>query len=121
MAKEKEFYVGITNPADARKNLLEASKEVIKSLQSYERIRHIRNEKAEQVSRFSNLMAELSSLIGQLKKELPEYSEEDLPKAKPQSKEESKEAKQPAKKSRASELQRLEKELSNIEQKLSGL
>lgn len=124
MAKEKELYVGIINPVDARRNLLETSKGVIKVLQSYERLRNVRSEKAEQVNRFSSLITEISALIEELKKELPEYNPEDLPKQKPAKiprEHREDELRQPKKPKAKTELDKLESELSMIEEKLKKL
>ncbi len=120
MTKEKELYVGVTHPVESRKALLETSKEVIRALQGFERIRHVRHDKAEQITRLSKLVSEISASLEQLKADLPEFSPEDIPKQKVQKPAPSPEEKM-ARKPRLSELQKLENDLSSIEEKLKKL
>ncbi len=50
------FYVGIKNPIDVRKNLLESSKYIIKNLQRHERFKAIRGEKIGQIMKLKEIM-----------------------------------------------------------------
>ena len=40
--EDKDFYVGINNPIDVRRNTLECSRELIQNLQSYENVKKVR-------------------------------------------------------------------------------
>ena len=42
---EKDFFVGIYDPQDVRRNVLESSKEVVNSLQSHDSLKSIRRNK----------------------------------------------------------------------------
>ncbi len=52
MAKKKEkeekevFYVGVTDPAELRKDILESIKDIITVLKTYENFKSVREEKA---------------------------------------------------------------------------
>jgi len=65
------FHVGIKNPDDFRRAVLESSKQVIYSLQRFEKLSAIRSEKIKKIIDIKNNIAELTQIIKVLKKELP--------------------------------------------------
>ena len=67
----EDFFVGIYDPIDVRRNILEGSKEIIKSLESHDRLKQIRKEKLKQYQFMKKIMRELDALIDRLEEELP--------------------------------------------------
>ena len=49
---EEQFFVGINNHLDIRRNLLECSREMIQSMQSYEKLTRIRDIKIKRIKQF---------------------------------------------------------------------
>lgn len=142
--KEELFYVGIQDPVEIRKTVLESSKEIIQYLQRYERFREVRSEKSMQMKKLREEMAEIHSLVKKLKTALPKTklrtrlhkheeeiakiaavkeSKESAVKKSPQKKQET--VKEPAadkaEKPKQTELDKLEEELSQIEGRLTNL
>jgi len=69
---EKElYYVGIQEPVEIRRSLLESSRELLQFLQRYEKFKAVRNEKRESVALLKAQMRDVSSLLNDLKKVLP--------------------------------------------------
>ena len=71
MAEEETLYVGVNNPAELRKELLESSKEVIGILKDYDDINSIRTEKIEKIMELKEVLAEIKKLISILNEKLP--------------------------------------------------
>ena len=72
MASGKDgFFVGVYDPIDVRRNLLENSKELIKSLQSFDALLKIRHQKVKVYRETKEVMNELDLLITKLKSRLP--------------------------------------------------
>lgn len=71
MKKEEEYFVGIYDPLDVRRNVLESSKEIIKSLQAFDNIEKIREEKLKMYKEMRRIMAELDLIVSKLKSRLP--------------------------------------------------
>lgn len=124
MPKEKEFYVGISNPMGVRRDVLETSKEIIQILKRYETFSHIKENKRAEMARFRTIINDITQLMTGLKSSLPPLKLEDLPR------EEASHVKRPvmAKVSKpqekvrsVSEIDRLEQELGKIEEKLRSL
>lgn len=137
------FYVGIKDPIEIRRSILESSKEVIQYLQRAEKFKQVRNEKAEEIAKLRGIMAETTKLVNKLKKQLPKAGirtplhrheeavmKEALVKELKEAKQEfakSTESTAPkvvekkvvAKPKKVSELEKLESELNAIESKLS--
>ncbi|MBN2368569.1 hypothetical protein JXC34_06115 [Candidatus Woesearchaeota archaeon] len=105
------FFVGIYDPIDVRRNLLENSKEIVKSLQYYDKLKEIRSNKLMLFQEMKTVMEELDLLVTKLK--------EKLPKSHLRKVQEEKEKHSPEKFS--SELDQLEKQLRIIENELSGM
>lgn len=126
MAGEELLFKKIDSPVEFRRNILEASKIVVHSLQKYERLKAVRIKKAELVIKLKDLVREIDMLTTKLKKEFPDLIfktkeiKRELKKEKkePESKKE-KEAKPDKKPSR--ELVDLEKQLKEIESKLESI
>ena len=133
MKEEVPLYVGIENPQEFRRSLLEASKSVIRALQRYEGISGIRERKFREMERYKQLANELAGLLRQLKNELPNYNLKSLPRsaaigfeARPAAElggtgvmAEERIKTQHTKK--LTEVERLEQELGQIEEKLRSL
>lgn len=77
---EKNFYVGISEPKEVRKNILEASKEFLQALQGYEQVKDLREEKQKAIWELKGILAEVSAKIPVLRTELPHYKISELPK-----------------------------------------
>lgn len=69
--KEEGFFVGINNPIDVRRNILECSREMIKTLQSIEKIGVIRVEKVKRIQQLKTVARELDLLVTKLRNNLP--------------------------------------------------
>ncbi len=72
MAEEnKTFYVGVNDPGELRKELLECSKEIITVLRTYDNISSVRKEKIERIIELGQVFGELKKLNFILKDKLP--------------------------------------------------
>ena len=68
---EEQFFVGINNHLDIRRNLLECSREMIQSMQSYEKLTRIRDIKIKRIKQLRTVIRETDLLITKLQEELP--------------------------------------------------
>ena len=114
----EDFFVHIEDPVAIRKSILETSKDVIKGLQNFEMFKETRVQKVEAMAEFKKIMGELDQLNGQLNSLLPKSSFRKIP--------ESEDVGRPAvkrviKTKKESDMEKLERELENIEGKLSNL
>jgi uncharacterized coiled-coil DUF342 family protein len=135
MARKEAFYVGLAEPVAVRRNLLETSKALIQLLQKFEKLKDVRSEKHKAVSKLHELFKEISAELIEIKHDLPHYRISELPKKKEgrpkivlpkkakiiPKKQAKKVAPAMPKPKRASELDKLERELSSIEAKLKGI
>ena len=122
--KEKVFYVEVKEPLDLRKNLLEYSKMVVKSLQKYERFKELRRQKIEYMFTLRGIIKEIKRLNNDLISKLPETKvkeEKRERKVFPKGKKEIEEEISKAEIKKMNELETLEAELSSIEAKLNTL
>ena len=135
--KEEVFYVGVKDPIEIRRSLLESSKEIVQYLQRAERFKATRTEKAEQIAKLKQTMREITSLTRKLKTALPktqirarlhkheeevlkeELIEKNIEAAKEKDKVEEEEIKE--KPAGMSELEKLETELGEIESRLTKM
>ena len=123
MEKEQEkeiFYVGIKDPRELRRALLESTKDVVVFLKTYDNLKSIRLKKFEETQKLKLVVEELSRLMAKLQRELPKtrlriVSEEKARKAKSTAKQ------KPKPKVSASDVEKLELELKDIEEKLKSL
>jgi len=138
------FYVGIKEPIEVRKYVLETSKDIVQYLQRVEKFKSVRLEKTENLNKLKETMNELTRLVIKLKSSLPKTSlrtrlhkhEEEImkeslakvlsEKEEPQKKFKIEEKKQTIKEAPEirkpkTELEKLEAELNEIESKLTKL
>ena len=137
-SQKQFFYVGINDPIEIRRSLLESSKEMLQLLKRNEKFKEVRKEKKENISRLKDDMKEIKKLFAKLKSLLPVHhlriilkAEKDkLIKQKVSTVKKKKTVakkkvaavtKQKVNKEDLSELKKLEQELANIENKLGGL
>ena len=134
MPEEKEesvFYVGMKDPIEIRRSILESSKEALQYLQRAERFKEIRKEKAEQTAKLKEIMKEMNGLVRKLKMALPKTGlrgkvHKEAPKKKKKAAPVKVEKKAPPKEEvekpkEMTELEKLEAELGEIEGRLTKL
>ena len=66
------FFVQVRNPSEVRKYILETLKQVIETLQRFEKFKLVRHEKIEQIQKLRRLLKETHKMFGSLKANLPE-------------------------------------------------
>ncbi|MEM3373810.1 MAG: hypothetical protein QW757_05230 [Candidatus Woesearchaeota archaeon] len=115
----EDLFVGIPEPVDVRRNLLESSRDLIKCLQSYEKLERIREQKLKYFKEMRKVSAELDLLITKLKEKLPKQGIRKLEKTE-QKKQITETLIQPNKKLK-SDLKKLEEQLQEIEEQLKSL
>jgi hypothetical protein len=74
MSKKEEesvFFVGIKDPIEIRRSILESSKEVVQYMQRAERFKEIRKEKTGEILKLKGLVEDTQKLVRKLKTELP--------------------------------------------------
>ena len=128
--QEEPLFVGVNNPLEIRRNLLEASKGVVESLKRYETLKATRERKLIAVNTLKKDLKETSKLIFRLRASLPNVAIKSPPikkekaiaviKKEPVVKKVSKRA-SPVPKKPKTELDKLEDELSEIEGKLNSI
>ena len=133
MEKESEdiLFVEIREPSEVRRNILESLKNIVETLQRFEKFKHLRKEKIHSINKLSNDLKRINKMFSDLKNAIPETKLREI-KAKSILKEEEKE--KPKKKKHGkwhkgaeerqkplTEVDRLESELGAIEEKLRGL
>jgi hypothetical protein len=125
MAEEKKeyFYVGIREPNEIRKGLLSCSKRTIAVLRKFEEFRSLRQEKVEAIIELKRVVRELALLTSKLKVLLPQTKLRAMGADKKKELEDTTrkitEHRRKAKQKEKSELEMLEKELSEIEARVS--
>jgi len=65
------LFVGIKEPKEIRKSLLESSKSIIQCLQKHEKLKLIREDKDKEIKRLKLIIKEIQESIIKLKSELP--------------------------------------------------
>ena len=124
MTSEKDgFFVGVYDPIDVRRNLLENSKELIKSLQSFDTLLKIRHQKIVAYKETKEVMNELDLLIVKLRSGLPKaHLRKAIEKKRPKRIMSTKiqtDLKSDSRDRFISELKKLEQEMKNIEKEIS--
>jgi hypothetical protein len=132
--KEEVFFVGIKDPIGLRRSVLEASKDVVQSLQRFEKFTVARRKKRESVEQLKETVKETVRLIAKLRKNLPKgglrmapvHKPKPVPKPKPVKHKKAHKAAVPSIKKQLKpkdlgELEKLESELGDIESKLGSL
>jgi hypothetical protein len=125
MEKQEDFFVGIYDPVDVRRAILESSKEIISSLQSYEKLEKLRYEKLANINKMKTIMKELDLLITKLKTKLPKSYLRKAGEMEQDKKEmvysnRTQKTKTTASPSLSSDLDRLEEQMRGIEKELTG-
>ncbi|MCK4670385.1 MAG: hypothetical protein KAT43_04210 [Nanoarchaeota archaeon] len=116
ITKEGEvFFVGIKDPIEIKRDLLESTKDSITIIKTYENIKSLRIEKVKQMLVLQKLIKELNALTNKLKRALPETRVREKPKIS------SRALKKEEPSRKLTEFEKLEVELSSIEEKLSHL
>jgi len=126
---EDSYFVSIKDPVESRRHILEASKKCLQSLQSYQKILLIRDEKLREMEVLRESVKELIFLNTKLGHKLPQYKSEIIGQFKREEKKsETKQEKKPVKAEPKreehydrTELQKLEESLNAIEEKLKTL
>lgn len=140
---QESFYVGIHEPTDLRREILESSKLMIHTLQSQKKVESIREEKEKTVNEFKRVVREINLIVSKVKKRLPRTKLRALSKEEQLSvykkanqavspkKEKSKETKEAPKvkevkeevapKKKESDFDRLQSQLDEIESKLKSI
>lgn len=130
--KEEVFFVGVKDPIGMRRAVLESSKDVVQSLQRFEKFTAARKKKRESIEQLKSIVQEAVGLVNKLKRNMPSGGLRMKPVEKPKpvpaapkklKKPETKQQPQkPLHKSKEmGELEKLETELSDIESKLGSL
>ena len=124
------FFVQIKEPSEVRRNILETLKEIVEVLQRFEKFKHLRHEKLEQINKLRSQLKDANKMLGSLRLKLPQTNLRAMPvreapsqPKKPHHKKGKnvKTAEEKAPKKEATELEKLEAELSAIESKLKSL
>ena len=127
---EELFFVQVREPTEIRRNILETLKEIVEVLQRFEKFRQMRHEKIERINHLRVLLRQAGKMLGDLRSRMPQTNlratavkeTPRLPAAHYRKKKKGKaEAKQETPKKEMTELEKLENELSAIENKLKSL
>ena len=136
MVKPKEqgselFFVEVRDPGEVRRNILETLKEILATMQRFEKFKQMRHQKLDNIHKLRALLRQANRMIGDLKSKLPQTDlkavviREQKPQAEKAWKQNAQNSKQKPqekpKKKELTELERLESELSAIEGKLKNL
>jgi hypothetical protein len=117
--KEEPLFVGVENPTNVRRSVLESAKEVVSMLRRMEELKKIRLQKIELMEHMNTDLRSIKILVGKLKRKLPTQVARDHTHV-PAKTEKSVASKEPIRKSRT-ELEMLEDEIAAIEGKLKGV
>ena len=127
--KEPElFFVRVRDPVEVRRNILETLREIVEVLHRFEKFKQLRHEKIEKISHLRVLLRQSNRMLGDLRGKLPQTNlratvqRETAHKAHHRKKKKGKviEEKAPQKKE-LTQVEKLEAELSAIENKLKSL
>ena len=69
--EEEVFYVGIRDPAEIRRSILESSKEMLQYLQRFEKFKEVRSEKESMIVQLKEDIKNIQNLVRKLKQGLP--------------------------------------------------
>lgn len=133
MADENLFYVGVKNPAELRRNLLEASKDVLELMRRYDYIMELKQKRLQKMNQLKDISRDITKLCNKLKLTLPSVdtvakeSEKRIRVTGKQMRPEQKEVMRLREKDTfaqsrtVSEVKKLERELMDIENKLKKI
>ncbi len=121
MAKKEEnaLFVGISEGNELRRDVLECSKGILEALKEYERFKGLREEKIKLISQFKSDIKGLSKLINSLGICLPRVKDVGIKKV--DVKVEKPKMMKGEKPQGKTEIESLEEELADIENKLNSL
>jgi len=112
MVKEEDiYYVGVTDPVELRRSILENSKSIIGFLKKYEDLKALRSKKTVMMIQLKDEVDDIRKLVARVKR--------DLPKSKLRQAEAMAKVKKPV--AAKFDLDDLEDELGDIENKLNRL
>jgi len=121
MSKDK-FFVGIKNPINTRRLLLNSSKDLLDALKDYENFENLKQEKAKYIIELKRILDEVTVLNRKLKTHLPKTPLQAPPKyarvARTRKETPSKRTKMAKV---ATKVDLLESELAKVEDRLKGL
>ena len=123
------FFVEIADPSEVRKNLLESLREILEVLHRFEKFKHMRHEKLERIHKLRLSLRQANKLMTLLKSKFPQTnlkpttmkSTVQRPAKKDDGKKQGAKPEEKPKKKPMTELEKLESELSAIEDKLKNL
>lgn len=133
MADENLFYVGVKNPVELRRNVLEASKDVLELMRRYEHIMELKERRLQRMNQLKDISRDITKLCSRLKLALPSVdsvakeSEKHIRLTGKQMRPEQKEVMKLREKDTfaqsktVSEVKKLERELMDIESKLKKI
>lgn len=120
--EENPLFVGITNRDELRRDLLECSKSILESLKDYENFKSLREEKIRMVYKLKGELKEISRFINKLRTNLPKVKEVGIKKLEvKKAKAEKHKMVRVEEPKGKTEIERLEEELNEIENKLNSL
>jgi uncharacterized protein (DUF885 family) len=70
-SSEETYYIGISEPLEIRRTILETSKSIIQAMHRYEKYKSYRDEKFQLIKTLNKEMNELNTMISALKSALP--------------------------------------------------
>lgn len=118
------FFVGIKDPVSVRRSILECTKDIVRNLQKYEQFRKTREEKIKKIIELKHVFEEIDKLNADLKAEFPKADLKlDVFERAPVKERKSIKEPKPEKisKKQLGEIEKLEEELSLIENRLNRL
>lgn len=119
------FFVEVNQSDEVKRNILESLKEIVENLQRFEKFKETRKEKIENIEKLGKIMKEINKVVPRLKESLPETKIRAKKVSNGNEKKvvavEKKTPEEVAKRKPATELQKLESELTDIEDKLRSL
>ena len=125
------FFVQVKKPNEVRKDILETLRNIVETLQKFEKFKHIRHEKLEKIRHLGVLLKQANKILGNLRLKLPQTNlravvvrESPSQPKKIHYKKKIKAAEEKSEKApkkELTEIDKLEAELSAIESKLKSL
>ena len=120
------FFVEVEGPEEFRRNILESLKDIIESLQRFEKFKETRKDKINHINKLREIVKGTNELVSDLKMSLPETKIRAMKVSKPTEKKETVIGKKKiesgvTKVKPMTELQKLESELNEIDSKLESL
>ena len=120
------FFVGIHESDEVRRNILESLKDIVENLQRFEKFKEARKVKIENINKLGSIINEINKLLPNLKNSLPETKIRAVKvnRVKETVAVKTVKTKTPVeivKRKPLNELQKLESELGEIEDKLKDL